>query len=75
LSININTQLIQPSTVTEIYNKLKLSRRESIFKALEKLRKNELVKRNFSENIGGYKYSLNFSKIIIKKDLTIKKIN
>jgi DNA-binding transcriptional ArsR family regulator len=63
------------ATVTQIYLDLNLNRRESVFKALEKMRKNNLVKRKYSEKISGYKYSVAFSKIIITKNLVLQKYN
>ena len=57
----------EPMTNTEVYEKLKkqgIAYRESIFKALEKLKRAELVKREFHEKIG-YRYSLNFKELKI----------
>jgi len=57
----------KPATNTEIYKKLhKVAYRESIFKALKKLKDVGLIKREFKEK-EGYKYSLNFKELKIGK--------
>ena len=64
----------RPLTVTEIYNRLKykVKYRESIFKALEKLRKAMLVERKYSEKKKAFEYSANFKRIEINQKGELK---
>ena len=64
----------EPMTNTEIYEKLKkqgIMYRESIFKALEKLKEANLIKRQYNEKVG-YKYELNFKMLKISEKLSIE---
>jgi len=61
---------------TELYDKLKRQNnrivyRESVFKALKKLKAANLIKREYHEKIG-YRYSLNFKELKIEGTLVIK---
>ena len=63
----------EPLTNTELYEKMRkdgIAYRESIFKALEKLKSAGLVKRNHDEK-RGYIYSLNFASLSVGKKLSI----
>lgn len=50
------------STTTELFQKLGLNNRESVFKALKKLKQTGLVKLEH-KHTKGYKYSLNFKQL------------
>lgn len=63
----------EPLTNTEVYERLQkdgIDYRESIFKALEKLKASGLVKRDHKEKVG-YKYSLNFTSLSVGRKLAI----
>lgn len=60
-------------TNTEVYDVLKkegIAYRESVFKALEKLKAAGLLKRTHEEKTG-YKYSLNFSNLKVGARLSL----
>ena len=66
----------EPLTNTEAYNKLnRLNQgvvyRESVFKALKKLKEAGLLKRSFKDKVG-YKYSLNFTSLKVSSKLAFK---
>ena len=63
----------EPLTNTELYDKLEkegIFYRESVFKALEKLKNAGLVKRSHVEKIG-YKYALTFTTLQLSRKLFI----
>jgi len=51
-----------PLTNTELYEKLDVAYRESVFKSLKHLKQAGLIKREYKEK-KGYVYSLNFKKL------------
>jgi len=63
----------KPYTVTELFKELKeIKYRESIFKALEKMRKQKLVSKKYVATLRGYKYKTSFSRIVINNKLKVK---
>lgn len=59
----------EPMTIAEILNRMpNISYRESIYKALESMRKLNLVKRRHSNEKGSFVYFPAFERIIIRKD-------